>query len=131
MSMTDVPLTDFWRLLYPCNATLVSCKGKSGPPNALAIAWIMPVSADPPMLVFAIRKERHSYGLLKEAKEFVVNIAGFDLAGQVLYCGRQSGKDGDKFEATGLTVREARKVSAPIVGECVAHIECRLSLIHI
>lgn len=125
--MIDVPLADFWRLLYPSSATLVSCHGKSGPPNALAIAWIMPVSANPPMLVFAIRKERHSYRLLEEAKDFVVNVAGLDLAGQVLYCGRRSGKEGDKFKATGLTAGKARQVSAPIVSECVAHIECRLA----
>jgi len=127
MSVIDVSLGDFPRLLHPYNATLVSCQGKSGPPNALAIAWIMPVSTNPPMLVFAIRKERHSYGLLEQTKEFVVNIAGCDLAGPVLYCGRKSGKDVDKFKATGLTVGKAKRVGAPVVNECVAHIECRVS----
>ena len=127
MSMTDVPLGDFTRLLHPFNATLVSCQGKSGPPNALAIAWIMPVSANPPMLIFAIRKERHSLRLLKETKQFVVNIAGRELARQVLYCGRRSGKNVDKFKETGLTAGAARKVKAPIVNECTAHIECKLS----
>jgi len=127
MSMTDVPVADFSRLLYPYNGTLVSCQGKSGPPNALAIAWVMPVSVNPPMLVFAIRKDRYSYKLLEEAKEFVVNIAGFDLADRVLYFGRRSGKDVDKFKATGLTTRKAKKVGAPIVSECVAHVECRLA----
>ena len=127
MSMIDVPVADFSRLLYPYNGTLVSCQGKSGPPNALAIAWVMPVSVNPPMLVFAIRKDRYSYKLLEEAKEFVVNIAGFDLADRVLYFGRRSGKDVDKFKATGLTTRKAKKVGAPIVSECVAHVECRLA----
>jgi len=127
MSMIDVSLGDFSRLLHPYNATLVSCQGKSGSPNALAIAWIMPVSMNPPMLVFATKKERHSYTLLEQTKEFVVNIAGWDLAGPVLYCGRKSGKDVDKFKATGLTTGKAKKVSVPIVNECVAHIECKVS----
>jgi len=125
--MIDVPLPDFTLLLHPYNGTLVSCQGKTGPPNALAIAWIMPVSTNPPMLVFAIRRSRHSYKLLEESKEFVVNIAGFDLASQVLYCGRRSGKNVDKFKATGLTAGKAKKVAAPIVSECVAHIECRVA----
>jgi flavin reductase (DIM6/NTAB) family NADH-FMN oxidoreductase RutF len=125
--MIDVPLADFSRLLHPYNTTLVSCQGKTGPPNALAIAWIMPVSMNPPTLVFAIRKERHSYKLLEETKEFVVNIAGFDLADQVIYCGRKSGKDGDKFKVTGLTVGKAKKVGAPVVNECVGHIECKVA----
>jgi len=127
MSMIDVPIGDFSRLLHPYNATLVSCQGKSGSPNALTIAWIMPVSMNPPMLVFATRKERYSYKLLEETKEFIVNMAGCDLAGQVLFCGRRSGEDVDKFKATGLTVGKARKVNAPIVNECVAHIECKVS----
>jgi len=93
----------------------------------LAIAWIMPLSLNPPMLVFSIRPERHSYALLKQTREFVVNIAAFDLAPQVLYCGKRSGKDVDKFKETGLTAGRARRVAAPIVNECVAHVECRVA----
>jgi flavin reductase (DIM6/NTAB) family NADH-FMN oxidoreductase RutF len=125
--MIEVPLADFPRLLYPYNGTLVSCQGKTGSPNVLAIAWVMPASTVPPMLAFAVRQERHSYRLLEESKEFVVNIAGFDLASQVLFCGRRSGKDIDKFEATGLTPGKAKKVGVPIVSECVAHVECKVA----
>jgi flavin reductase (DIM6/NTAB) family NADH-FMN oxidoreductase RutF len=125
--MIDVPLGNFPRLLHPYNATLVSCEGRTGPPNVLAIAWVMPVSTNPPILVFAIRRERYSYKLLEETKEFIINIAGFDLAGPVLYCGRKSGKNVEKFKAAGLTMGKARKVSVPIVNECVAHIECRVA----
>jgi len=127
MSVTDVPLDEFSRLLHPFNATLVTCQEKNGPPNVLAIAWIMPLSLDPPKLVFAIRKERYSYKLLEQAREFVVNMPRFDLARQVLYCGRESGKDVDKFRKTGLTAGKARKVGVPIVNECVAHVECRVA----
>ena len=126
MSSTDVPLDEFSLLLHPSSTTLVTCQGKNGPPNALAIAWIMPVSLNPPILVFSIRKERHSYKLLEQAAEFVVNVAGFDLAHQVLYCGRKSGKDVDKFKETGLTAGKAKKVGAPIIKECVAHVECKI-----
>jgi flavin reductase (DIM6/NTAB) family NADH-FMN oxidoreductase RutF len=87
----------------------------------------MPASTNPPMLVFAIRPERYSYQLLKQTKQFVVNIPGRELARQVLYCGRRSGKDVDKFKDTGLTARAAKKVKAPVIKECIAHIECELS----
>jgi flavin reductase (DIM6/NTAB) family NADH-FMN oxidoreductase RutF len=126
MSTVDVQISDFSRLLHPFNATLVSCQGKSGPPNLLAIAWIMPVSTSPPILVFAIHPERYSYRLIEETKEFVVNVAPYGLANKVLYCGRRSGKDINKFKATALTPGKARRVSAPIVTECITHIECRV-----
>jgi len=127
MSNTDIAPGSFSRLMHPYTTSLVSCQGKSGPPNVLAIAWIIPASNNPPLLVFSIGQERYSYGLLKEAKEFVVNIAGRELARQVLYCGRRSGRNVDKFKETGLTAGAAKKVKAPIVKECAAHIECELS----
>jgi len=127
MPATGVPLDEFSRLLHAFSATLVTCQGKNGPSNALAIAWIMPVSLNPPMLVFAIRKERYSYKLLEQAREFVVNIAGFDLARQVLHCGRKSGKHVDKFKETGLTAGKAKRVDVPIINGCVAHVECRVA----
>ena len=126
MSEKVVSLDEFSRLLHPLNATLITCQGKDGKPNALAIAWIVPVSVDPPMLVFAVTKERHSYKLIEETREFVVNIAGFEMAHQVLYCGRKSGREVDKFKETGLTAGKAKKVSVPIINECVAHLECRV-----
>ena len=126
MSERDVPLDKFSRLLHPLNATLITCQGKDGKANALAIAWIVPVSMNPPMLVFAVSKERHSYKLIEQTREFVVNIAGFDMARQVLYCGRKSGKEVNKFKETGLTAGKAKKVSVPIINECVAHLECRV-----
>jgi flavin reductase (DIM6/NTAB) family NADH-FMN oxidoreductase RutF len=43
-----------------------------------------------------------------------------------LACGRSSGKTSDKFSETGLTPLPARKVKAPIVKECIAHLECKL-----
>ena len=108
MSEIDVPLNEFSRLLHPFNATLITCQGKDGTANALAIAWIMPVSLNPPMLVFAVKKDRHSYSLVEQTREFVVNIARFEMAHQVLYCGRKSGKDVNKFKETGLTAGKAR-----------------------
>jgi flavin reductase (DIM6/NTAB) family NADH-FMN oxidoreductase RutF len=32
----------------------------------------------------------------------------------------------DKFKETGLSPQRARKVKAPIIDECVAHIECKV-----
>ena len=32
----------------------------------------------------------------------------------------------DKFKVTGLTPQPARQVKAPIIDECVAHMECKV-----
>lgn len=49
-----------------------------------------------------------------------------DLIDQVVGVGTCSGADTDKFEKFGLTPVEARHVRAPLIGECLANIECRV-----
>jgi flavin reductase (DIM6/NTAB) family NADH-FMN oxidoreductase RutF len=46
---------------------------------------------------------------------------------ETLFCGRMSGRDHDKFKETGLTQMPAKKVRAPIIKECIAHLECMLN----
>jgi len=126
MQKRDVPTKDFPYLLHPCNTTLVTTIGKDGKPNVLAIAWITPVSVEPPYLALSIRPERYSHNLLMETGEFVVNIPTFKLAPQVVFCGRKSGRDCNKFEETELTPKKAKKVASPIIEECIAHLECKM-----
>jgi flavin reductase (DIM6/NTAB) family NADH-FMN oxidoreductase RutF len=113
-------------MLHPYNSTLVTSRGNDGEPNVLAIAWIIPVSVDPTLIAMSIRPQRHSYHLIKESGEFVVNIPTHELANRVLICGRLSGRKLDKFAKAAFTQGEARNVSAPIIQECVAHIECKI-----
>ncbi len=115
------------RLLHPYNACLVSCRGKDGRNNVMAAAWVIPLSTEPPLLGVSIRPERHSHSLIVESGEFIVNVPTLDMARQVLFCGRKTGKDIDKLEEASLSCLKARKVSAPAVKECVAHLECELS----
>jgi flavin reductase (DIM6/NTAB) family NADH-FMN oxidoreductase RutF len=121
-----VPVSNFHYLLHPYNTSLVTCCNAEGRANVITIAWLVPVSVRPPRLGLSIRPTRHSYGLIRETLEFVVNVAAYEIAQQVLTCGRRSGRDVDKFAATGLTPRPARRVRPPIIAECIAHLECRV-----
>ncbi len=122
----SVPASPFHYLLHPYNALLVTCCDDEGQPNIIAIAWLIPVSIRPPLLAMSIAPTRHSYVLISATGEFVINIAPYELAQQVLFCGRRSGRDVDKFAVTGLTPGEALHVRPPIIKECVAHLECRV-----
>ncbi len=86
----------------------------------------MPVSAQPPMLAVSIRPTRYSYNMIKETKEFVINVPTMSIVKKTLFCGRRSGKQHDKFKETGLTPLPAKMVKPPIIKECVAHLECKL-----
>ena len=122
----DVDLGFAYRLLHPRNTVLVSCIGKNGKANIITLAWSMPVSANPPLAAVSIAPRRYSHSLIEETGEFVINIPTVEILKETLYCGRVSGRNVNKFEATGLTAFPARKVKAPIIKECIAHLECKL-----
>jgi flavin reductase (DIM6/NTAB) family NADH-FMN oxidoreductase RutF len=121
-----VSVAGFARLMHPYVTGLVTCCDASGNPNIITIAWMIPVSNKPPMLAMSVAPPRHSFGLIQETGEFVINIAPYEIAEQVLYCGRRSGRDVSKFDATGLTPKPAQQVRPPIIAECLAHLECRV-----
>lgn len=130
MSKQNVSTSRFSRLIHPMPAFLVTCAGDDGRPNALAIAWLMPVSIDPPLLAFAIRKQRYSYELLQQNPAFVVNAMAYEQASEVLFCGRRSGRDVDKFAQIDLTPVSAHTVDAPAIAEALAHVECQVETEH-
>lgn len=96
--------------------------------NIITLAWNMPLSHKPPLMCISITKKRFSYELIKKSGEFVVNIPSSDLFDEMYYCGTHSGRDVDKFKEAGLTGVKANKLAhAPLIKECIGHLECRLN----
>ena len=113
------------RLVNHGPTVLSSCRHGSEC-NIVTLAWVTPVSINPPMLAIAVAPARFSHELIARSKEFVVNVPGPCLLDAVWYCGTKSGRDGDKFEGAGLTREDGAEVAAPLVAECFAHVECRV-----
>lgn len=126
MSKLPVALSSFTHLIHPMPAFLITCAGKDGRPNAIAIAWLTPVSGNPPLVAFAISPQRYSYELLRENPAFVVNVMAYSQAVEVLFCGCCSGRDVDKFATARLTPVAAQAVNVPAIGEALAHVECEV-----
>ncbi|MEM2282932.1 MAG: flavin reductase family protein [Candidatus Hadarchaeales archaeon] len=121
----EVPGRRVYRLLYPRQVVLVTCMGERGP-NIIPIAWSIPLSFEPPLVGISVSPKRYSHGLILRSKEFVINIPTQGLLKEVMETGSCSGEHVDKFSTCGLTAAPAKRVKAPIISECIAHIECRL-----
>lgn len=67
-------------MLYPIPAVMVSVADKQGEENIITVAWTGTVCSDPAMVYISVRPERHSYQMIKETKEFVINLTTKDLA---------------------------------------------------
>jgi len=111
--------------LRPVPVVLVSC-GHGEQANVITIAWTGILCSSPPQVGIGVRPDRHSHGLIRETGEFVVNVPGEELLGEVEYCGFISGREVDKFAARGLTPVPGSEVQTPIIAECPINIECRL-----
>jgi len=98
----------------------------TGKPNIMTLAWAMPISRDPPLLLIGMVPQRYSHELIVGLKEFVVNIPTMDIIKETLFCGKRTGREHDKFAETGLTPLPAKMIRSPIIKECVAHLECKL-----
>ena len=92
----------------------------------MTVGWSMPVSINPPMVALGIHPRRYSYALIRELKEFVVNIPTAQLKGANLLCGKTTGRGHVKFAETGLTPTLSMTVASPTIKECVASMECKL-----
>ncbi len=108
------------------HTVIVSCVGNSGKPNATTLAWAMPTSANPPLLAISIAPTRHSHTLIEESGEFTVNIPTIETLQAVYACGSLTGRSFDKFKKANLTPMPGKKVKAPAIRECIAHLECEV-----
>ena len=118
-----------WRpgnMLYPLPAVMVSCGREGERPNIITVAWAGTVCSSPAMVSISVRKERYSYDIIKETKEFVINLVTKDLVFATDYCGVRSGRDVDKFKEMHLTPLESEQISAPGIAESPVNIECRV-----
>ena len=74
-----------------------------------------------------MRPSRHSFDIIKESGEFVINLVPATLAKTADFCGVYTGKKVDKFEKCSLTREASSVVSCPSIAESPLSIECRVT----
>lgn len=111
-------------MLNPAPVVMVSCGSTLEQYNIITVAWTGTVCSDPPMCYISVRHERHSYPIIKENMEFVINLVGEDLVSRTDWCGVRSGAKYNKFIETNLTPIRGQKVKAPLIAESPVNLEC-------
>ncbi len=113
-------------LLGPVPPALVTC-GTMEQPNVITIAWTGIVCTHPAMTYISVRPTRHSYKLIEETGEFVINLPTSAMAKTVDFCGMKSGAKVDKIAKCSLELAEGSAVSAPVLAQCPVSLECRVT----
>jgi len=118
-----------WRggaLTAPVPPCMVSC-GTMENSNIITVAWTGIVNTVPPKTYISVRPSRHSYKLIKESGEFVVNLTSAALIKKADFCGIYTGAKVDKFAKCGLHKEMASEVSCPVIAESPLSLECRVT----
>ena len=113
-------------LLGPLPPVMVSC-GDMESANIITIAWTGILSTIPPKTYISVRPSRHSYKIIRETGEFVINLTPASLIKTADFCGIYTGAKVNKFEKCGLHKQQASELSCPMIEESPLSIECRVT----
>ena len=113
-------------IVYPTPVFVVGTYDKEGKPNVMTAAWAGICCSVPPCIYVSLRKATYTYGNILERKAFTVSIPSESHVTEADYFGIASGRDVDKFKATGLTPVKSDLVDAPYIKEFPLILECKL-----
>ena len=113
-------------LIAPVPPVMVSC-GDMENSNIITVAWTGIVNTVPPKTYISVRPLRHSYKMIKESGEFVINLTPARLIKTADYCGIYTGAKVDKFKKCSLHKEEAQEVSCPVIAESPLSLECKVT----
>jgi len=92
----------------------------------MTAAWGGICCSKPPCVTVSLRKATYTYGNILEQKAYTLSVPSEKYVKEADYFGMVSGRDEDKFFATGLTPVRSELVNAPYVEEFPIILECKL-----
>lgn len=119
----EVPLEGVRRYLEPGPIVLLS-SAYAGERNVMTMGWHTVMEFSPSLVGCVIASSNHSFGLVRQSRECVINVPTTALVDAVVGIGTSTGADVDKFARFGLSVEDGFDV--PVIRECHANFICRL-----
>ena len=104
---------------------LILTSGREG--NPMAIGWgTVGIIWGRPVFLVLVRPSRYTFGLMEGHPEFIVNVPTDDMKEKVNICGSVSGRDTDKINKCGFTMKKGKDVAVPFIEDCPVHYECKV-----
>lgn len=125
MTKRAIDPLDSLRLLNGGPVVLVTTRWRDQT-DVMPAIWTTPLSRNPPLVGVVVSPARHTHDMVRFSEEFALNFPARDLADHTQYFGMVSGADVNKIELGKLATFGASKVEAPLIGNCVAWMECSL-----
>jgi flavin reductase (DIM6/NTAB) family NADH-FMN oxidoreductase RutF len=122
---TDYPVAQIRRYLEPGPIVLVTSHWR-GQRNVMTMGWHTVMEFTPSLVGCVIAGGNHSFEMIRNSGECVINIPTVALLDTIVDIGNCSGAEVDKFSRFQLATSTAHKVKAPLLDACFASLECKL-----
>lgn len=126
MIKKSFPLSKVYGLLEPGPVVMVTTAWLERQ-NIMTMSWHTMLEFEPPLIGCVISNRDFTFSILEASKECVIAIPTVELASQVVRAGNTSGRNIDKFSILKLTSIPATRVKAPLIAECYANLECKVT----
>jgi flavin reductase (DIM6/NTAB) family NADH-FMN oxidoreductase RutF len=121
-----LPHDPFKALVAPRPIGWISSMNAAGQVNLAPYSFFNAIGEEPPMLAFSSYGAKDSATFAGEVKEFVWNLATFDLREAMNETSAPLPRGMSEFERAGLSMAPSRLVAPPRVAESPCAMECRV-----
>ena len=91
--------------------------------NAFTATWLTQVSFTPPLVAVGIKKNSHSFEMIKQDRVFSVNLLGKDQKSVAEHFVRPASVVGEKLKEVRY---RSGKTGAPVLEDAIAYVECEV-----
>lgn len=113
---------------YPEQVIVTIAKDKNGKANPVTMGWTMITSGRPPMMAVSMSSGHYTVGCVRHSRCFTIAFPSAEMAEAVLFFGRNSGWNTDKFKEYGVCRNEpAKEIDSVLLTDAVANFECELA----
>ncbi len=120
-----LPHDPFKAIIAPRPIGWITSMSASGAINLAPYSFFNGIKSRPPMVMFASEGRKDSLEFVEETKEFVCNLATWDLRDQMNHTSAPYPRGVNELTEAGLTAAPCRLVKVPRVAEAPCALECK------
>lgn len=129
MARVTIPLAEALPELLPLlggAGALLTASDAEGRANTMTIGWAtFGIVWGKPIATALVRPSRYTYGFTEASDEFTISVLDDSYRAALAFCGSKSGREVDKFAATGLGLAAGEATRTPVIAQAFLNLECR------
>lgn len=111
--------------MIPYGLYVLTAKGADGQVAAATINWVTQVSFKPALIAIGVKADSGAHAIIEATREFVLNCLGKDGKGAAFAFFKPTVVEGNKL--SGEPFSDGAVIKAPVLENCPAHVECRVT----